>query len=123
MSGVTRMNVSIPRALKAEMDALESPPNWSAVASAAFRAAVLEAKATMSSPVTLEEAAARLRATEELEGKEAHERGRAAGRRWALCGASARQLRRLDKLERRHGLGMGHVIAGYAGGVNGHIAR
>ncbi len=40
--GATRTNISLPRELKARMDQVKEPVNWSAVAGKAFEAKLLE---------------------------------------------------------------------------------
>ena len=46
MSTIYRMTISIPKELKKQMDAIEEPVNWSAVATASFRAKLVEMAAT-----------------------------------------------------------------------------
>src|SRR5262249_17454354 len=64
-AGVVRMNISVPRDLKACMDEVDSV-NWSAVASQAFRAK-LRALESRRGVRSLDDVIARLRAAEEVD--------------------------------------------------------
>jgi hypothetical protein len=98
---VVRMNISVPRELKARMDAatayrLPGSVNWSAVASAAFEAKLLEL-ASNKEVRGLKDVIARLRAADELDRNENYRAGRVAGERWAEQKATAQQLRNLRR--------------------------
>jgi hypothetical protein len=94
--GVVRANVSLPRGLKARMDAVKVPVNWSAVAAQAFEAKLLEL-ASKKAVGSREDVIARLKAVAELEGKDDYQAGFAAGQRWAMQAAGPKQLRRLEE--------------------------
>ena len=100
-ANVVRMNISVPRDLKARMDAataylLPGSVNWSAVASAAFEAKLLEL-ASKKEVRGVKDVIARLRAADELDRNEDYRAGRAAGERWAEQKATAQQLRSLRR--------------------------
>jgi hypothetical protein len=96
--GVIRMNISVPRELKARMDA-EEGVNWSAVASSAFEAKLLEL-ASKKEVSDMDDVVARLKAAEEFEANEDYQAGFKAGQQWAKSTATPKQLRRLaDYLE------------------------
>ena len=75
-SGTSRINLSVPSALKARMDA-EPDINWSRLASAAFERELDD-----------RDVARRLASTDDRE-----QRGRTAGTRWARKRATRKQLR------------------------------
>jgi hypothetical protein len=94
---VVRMNISVPRDLKARMDAVSASVNWSAIAAPAFEAKLLELEAK-GNPKSMQEVIARLKAADEADANEERQKGREVGERWAKRGARPRQLRRLDEL-------------------------
>jgi hypothetical protein len=102
---VVRMNISVPRDLKARMDSatkylLPGTVNWSAVASAAFEAKLLDL-ASKKETGTMEDVIARLKAAEEADSNEQRQEGAEAGRAWARNVARPRQLRRLARLGKK----------------------
>jgi hypothetical protein len=94
--GFTRTNVSLPRALKARMDAVKSPVNWSAVAAQAFEAKLLELESTKEVK-GMDDVIARLKAAAELEGNEEYQDGFKAGQEWAKKVARPKELKRIAK--------------------------
>ncbi len=91
--GVIRVNISVPRELKDQMEAVNSV-NWSGVAAEAFRKKLRELESRKDAK-TMDDVVARLKAAAELEGKEDYQAGFAAGERWAKKEATPKQLRRL----------------------------
>lgn len=99
---MVRMNICVPRALKARMDDVSI--NWSAVASAAFAAKLL-ALASEKQTRTMDDVIARMKAADEVDSNEQRQEGVEAGRAWARDDGRPRQLRRLVKLaENQHGI-------------------
>jgi hypothetical protein len=94
--GAVRTNISLPRELKARMDAVKSPVNWSAVAAQAFEAKLLELESTKEVS-SMDDVIARLKAAAELEDKQEYQRGFALGQGWAKQEATPKQLRRLEE--------------------------
>lgn len=93
--GVTRMTVSVPKDVRSRMEAVKESVNWSAVATQAFEAKLLELTSKRETK-TMDELVARLKAADELESNEAYQEGFAAGEQWAQApGRSSRQLSRL----------------------------
>jgi hypothetical protein len=93
--GVIRISISVPRKLKAEMEAVAGTTNWSAVACEAFRAHLLGLAARRRDVETRGEVIARWKAIDELEASDDYQAGRAAGERWARQEARPGQLRNL----------------------------
>jgi hypothetical protein len=93
--GVIRMNISVPRELKARMDA-EEGVNWSAVASGAFEGKLLEV-ASKKGVEDMDDVVARMKAAEQLESKEDYKAGFDAGQAWAKETATPKELRRVEK--------------------------
>lgn len=94
--GVARMNISVPSELKRDMDAAAGTVNWSAVAAAAFRAKLLDLRASKGGD-TMDEVITRLKAAAELEANESYQVGHRGGEEWARKYARPKQLRRLSK--------------------------
>jgi hypothetical protein len=118
---VVRMNISVARDLKARMDAASASVNWSAVASAAFGAKLLELDGEKET-ATMDDVIARLKAADEADNNEQRQRGVAAGARWAKDYARPRQLRRLHKeaVDAQHGLD--YELGVFDNGMNQGIA-
>ncbi len=98
MQGATRMNISVPRELKAKMDAATVTVNWSAAACRAFEVELLrlESERTVE---TMDETVDRLLAADELDSNETHQHGIELGASWAKEDGRPRDLRRLEKLD------------------------
>src|SRR5205809_1051596 len=94
--GATRTNISLPRDLKARMDAVTEPVNWSAVAAQAFEAKLAELNARKEG-ATMEDVIARLKAADALDNKTEFQAGLKNGESWAEKTARPRQLRRLEE--------------------------
>jgi hypothetical protein len=92
--GTIRVNISVPRKLKAEMESLSDPPNWSAIACEAFRAHLLDL-ASQREAMTMEDVIARMKAADALERNESYQTGRETGECWAKNRATPKQLRNL----------------------------
>lgn len=101
--GATRMNVSVPRELKARMDVVGRAVNWSAVAQAAFEVKLQELESTKGVR-SMNEVIQRLKAAADLEANEEHQEGRKAGERWARQRATPKQLARLWEAETTDGV-------------------
>jgi hypothetical protein len=98
--GVIRVNVSVPRALKARMDAVRQPVNWSQVAAHAFEAKLLDLQAKQE-VTNMDEVVARLKAAAAQEENEDYQAGLKAGRSWAMEDAKPKELRRIaDYIDR-----------------------
>lgn len=123
-AAVTRMNISLPVPLKAEMDAAAGV-NWSKVAREAFKAKLLELQSTQKGN-TMEDAIKRLKAAALLEGEENMKAGKAAGEEWAKDYAKPSHLKRLLKaVEGSDGNGNGtpdYYVGVYENGVNNGAA-
>jgi hypothetical protein len=91
---VVPMTLSVPKDLKTKMEAVTVSVNWSAVASAAFEAKLLnlESKKEVAS---MHEVIARWKAADELDRNEEYQKGWEAGERWAKQEARPKQLRAL----------------------------
>src|SRR5262249_3480669 len=98
--GVVRANISVPKGLKARMDAEAASVNWSAVAAAAFEAKLQEL-ASRKEAKTLDDVVARLKAAAELEASADYQDGLEAGRRWARQVARPKELRRVAEYLKR----------------------
>ena len=98
--GVVRTNISVPRQLKARMDKVKVPVNWSAVAAQAFEAKVLELESTKEVK-GMDDVIARLKAADEQDNNQDYLAGKAAGERWAKERARPKHLRRLANLSNR----------------------
>jgi hypothetical protein len=121
--GVFRMNISVPRPLKARMDAAGESVNWSATAAAAFEAKLLELEQRKETGGMKEKVLERWRAADELDDSEEYQEGRKLGEEWAQATARPRELRRLEKLahnESRYDLAGWLSI--YSDGMNHGIA-
>jgi hypothetical protein len=94
--GVIRTNISIPRDIKARMDKVMSPVNWSAVAVKAFEAKLLELDSEKEGD-SMSDWIERMQAADKLDENEDYNAGRAAGTRWAKQKAHPRQLRNLQR--------------------------
>jgi hypothetical protein len=95
--GVIRVNISVPRKLKAEMDAVTLGINWSAVACEAFRSKLLELAARKEAK-TKDEVISRLRAAAKLENSDFYQAGYQAGESWVNSAATPRELHALQGL-------------------------
>jgi hypothetical protein len=95
-SNIYKMTLSIPQELRARMAAAAEQVNWSAVAARAFADTLLRIEARKDTS-TVDDAFARLRASEEVADREDKVRGAEAGRVWARGHAEARHLRRLQR--------------------------
>jgi hypothetical protein len=96
-SGVVRTNISVPRELKARMDKVKAPPNWSAIAADAFWRKLLELE-SQKEVSNLDDVIARLKAANELESNQSYQDGVAAGKTWTEQKAAPRELRALANL-------------------------
>lgn len=94
--GAIRMSITVPRSLKARMDAVRESVNWSKTAADAFSAKLLELESRKETK-NMDEVVARLRAAAELEANEEYQAGMEAGRAWALQQATPKQLRRASE--------------------------
>jgi hypothetical protein len=91
-----RMNISLPDALREQMQPFDDRANWSALAAEAFRREV-DKLAELSS--ISDDVKRRLRQTEIEDNESAGEEGVKAGREWAKRHARMVHLRRLDEAE------------------------
>jgi hypothetical protein len=93
---VVRTTISVASDLKARMDAIGEPVNWSAVASRAFEqevARIIQKRGAK----TMDDVVTRLRASKRKTGGKQYEKGREAGESWARDNAGADQLARLEE--------------------------
>jgi hypothetical protein len=93
-----QMNISIPRDLKARMDAVKQSVNWSQTAAHAFEAKLLEIE-SRKEVGKMDDVIKRLKAAAELEQNEELQAGVAAGQEWAKTTATPKQLERLSVSE------------------------
>jgi hypothetical protein len=120
--GVIRTNISVPRELKARMDAVAERVNWSATAAEAFEAKLL-ALASTREVKGMDEVIARLKAADDLDSKEEYQAGREAGETWAREDARPKELRALARLaEAEPRFGIEGQLGIYANGMNRGIA-
>jgi hypothetical protein len=94
-AGVVRVTISVPREVKAEMDAVAGTTNWSAIATAAFRVRLLSL-ASQKEAVSMKDVIARMKAAETQDRNEEYLAGRNAGESWVKEHARPRQLRALS---------------------------
>ena len=93
-----RTTITVPQDLKARMDTVNEPVNWSALACRAFEAklgeiAARKAKMTMDNQTAVE----RLRALKQQEEGQAFRNGVEAGIEWAKVEATPKELTRLRR--------------------------
>src|SRR5262245_14260814 len=93
---IYRTTVSIPQDLKARMDAVSEPVNWSQVAVRAFEDKLAEI-ASRKKEKTMSDAIQRLRASKLKGDDRRYREGHEAGWAWARDVAEAEELRRLTK--------------------------
>lgn len=117
--GVIRVNVSVQRELKARMDSEKGAVNWSAVASQAFEAKLLEL-ASKKGGETMEDVIARMKAADELDEHEDYHEGVAAGEAWVKDVARPKQLRNLVNSLPNNTCDVGNALSTYA--INNGIA-
>jgi hypothetical protein len=96
MGDVVRLTIFVNKELKVRMDQVGKQFDWSAVASDAFNTKLLELESGMKAK-NLDDVAARMKAADELEGKEEYQAGFKAGQQWAKDIAKPKQLRRLER--------------------------
>jgi hypothetical protein len=89
-----RTTITIPPDVKASMDAVKEPVNWSAVATEAFRAKLLELE-SRKAVGTMDEVIQRLRASKKRRNDELYQEGKQAGEAWAKETAEAEELENL----------------------------
>jgi hypothetical protein len=120
--GAARTTISLPRDLKARMDAVKVPVNWSAVAAQAFEAKLLEL-ASKKGAKGMDEVIARMKAAEKLDSNEDYQKGWAAGERWAKEEARPKQLRDLDKRLGAWQHDIEEALSAWTNGMNKGIAH
>jgi hypothetical protein len=91
-----RTTISIPAALKARMDAVDEPINWSSIAAQAFELKLAEIT-TKRGAEDMNDVVIRLRASKQNHGNPMRSRGLEAGRIWARRHAEAAELGRLEE--------------------------
>ena len=89
------MSISIANNLRTEMDAMNRSPNWSGIASAAFRQYIASIKIRTNN-TDMNAVIERLKAAKEMEDQQNAELGRQQGRKWAMQNAKPSELRRLE---------------------------
>jgi hypothetical protein len=110
---IHRTTISLPAELKARMDAVKVPVNWSALAARAFEAKLWEIEMASKNKVSKEDVVKRMKALKEREDEEDVAEGKEAGREWAEREASPRELRRLDSWRGRLGIDWCEVLHGH----------
>jgi hypothetical protein len=95
--GAARVNLTLPRELKARMEAVKEPVNWSAVAARAFEAELLDLE-SKKEVKNMDEVIERLRASKAKATNEDTQAGLKTGRRWAKGQAGVQELERVEKL-------------------------
>jgi hypothetical protein len=90
-----RVNVSVPRDVKDSMDAAAGEVNWSAVATEAFRAKLLDLESRKRG-TTMQAVTERLTASKKKHADQMYKDGFRAGEEWASNTAEAHELARLD---------------------------
>jgi hypothetical protein len=94
-----RMSIYIPPDLRARMDKVKEPVNWSAVACRAFEDKLGEIAAKKEKK-TMSDVADRLRASMREDEGEQYQDGFQAGKEWAESTATARHLKRLEAFKK-----------------------
>jgi hypothetical protein len=95
-SNIHRVTISVPQALRERMEAVKGQVNWSAVATAAFEAKLLEIELSKKrGNMSKADVVKRLKAAAAEDHREDYEDGKAAGRAWAAETATPKELRRL----------------------------
>lgn len=97
MGNTVRTTISIPEDLRARMDAIAEPVNWSAIACKAFESKVSEVLAKKKVR-KMTDVINRLRASKRRSGDADYAEGMGHGRRWAMEDAEAAELERLARL-------------------------
>lgn len=96
--GSFRTTISVPADLKARMDRVNEPVNWSALACAAFEKKLAEIAAGKEKS-TMNDVVERLRASIRSEEGEQFKLGYETGTKWAEHQATAAQLARLEAFQ------------------------
>src|SRR5262249_1746271 len=118
--GATRTNISLPRDLKARMDAVKEAVNWSAIAAHAFEQKLAELNARKKG-AKMEDVIARMKAAEEEDSNQAFRAGNEAGEVWARERERPKQRRRRQELEGTQE-GVAGTVAIWNNGMNqGHV--
>ena len=122
MSKSTRTTISVPLELKARMDKVDEPVNWSAVACRAFEAKLAEiiqrrGTKNMSDVVT------RLRTSKNRLSGKRYDQGFADGKTWAAETAEAEQLERLATVQVKSGNDWGRLFDSGEGNAYGACER
>lgn len=121
--GYVRTNISLPRALKGRMDAVDASVNWSQVAASAFEVHLRRLESEKEGSA-MDDVIARMKAADELDCNEQHQEGLDAGRKWvtrAKGHATPRQLRTLAKAIERQDVR--DLVETYASGLNSGVMR
>jgi hypothetical protein len=98
-----RTTISVPHHLKAQMEAVTEPVNWSALACRAFEAKLAEIAAKKEQK-GMDEIVTRLRASKRRVEDEHSQQGDAAGREWVKDQAEADELMRLERWQAEMGV-------------------
>jgi hypothetical protein len=96
MAKHARTTITIPPDLKARMEAVEEPMNWSAIACTAFEQKLAEITKRRGAK-DMKEVIDRLRASKQKHENEQYNGGHEAGQEWARNEAEAGELIRLEK--------------------------
>ena len=94
----SRMSISLPADLKAQMEAVTEQVNWSALAAKAFRDKLAKINSRKRGATEMDDIN-RVLATEEEGEMEEYQAGFAAGQTWARKDATFKELQRLSRLE------------------------
>jgi hypothetical protein len=94
--GSTRTTISVPADLKARMDKVEEPVNWSALACRAFESKLAEIAAKRETK-SMSDVVERLRASMRSKESQAYKNGFKAGKSWAEQDAEVGELARLEE--------------------------
>jgi hypothetical protein len=97
--GVIRVNISVPKALKARMEKAGRRRNWSSVAVKGFERELRQIEAEKQEGEEMEDIIRRLKTADELDRNETTQDGRLYGEAWAKRNARPQQLRLLAKLD------------------------
>jgi hypothetical protein len=93
-------SISVPPDLRARMDKVKEPVNWSAIACQAFEAKLNEI-AKVKELKDMSDVIERLRASKQETASDEYNHGVEAGEEWAKSTAEYAELRRLGELEER----------------------
>jgi hypothetical protein len=101
MAKHARTTITVPPDLKARMEAVEEPVNWSAIACQAFEQRLADITRRRGAK-DMRQVVQRLKASRDRVGSDRYREGSEAGKAWAMSHAEADELARLSDLYETH---------------------